>query len=64
MTPLPASDALDAIRRIPRLAHRLPAATARYWSTMERHNLYIGEYGDDLPEVKDWRWTPWMPLTD
>ncbi len=56
--------ALDAIKRIPRLAHRVPAETARYWSTMERHNLYIGEFGDDLPEVKDWRWTPWLPPTD
>ncbi len=56
--------ALDAIKRIPRLAHRVPEETARYWTTMERHNLYIGEFGDDLPEVKDWRWTPWLPPTD
>jgi xylulose-5-phosphate/fructose-6-phosphate phosphoketolase len=25
---------------------------------MERHKLYISEHGDDLPEVRDWRWTP------
>jgi xylulose-5-phosphate/fructose-6-phosphate phosphoketolase len=49
--------ALDAIERIPRLQAQVPAATARYWSTMERHKLYIGEHGDDLPEVRDWRWT-------
>ena len=24
---------------------------------MERHKLYIGEHGDDMPEVRDWRWT-------
>jgi len=48
--------ALDAIRRIPRLRDQVPQATARYWSTMERHKLYIGEHGDDLPEVRDWRW--------
>ena len=48
--------ALDAIRRIPRLGDQVPQATARYWSTMERHKLYIGEHGDDLPEVRDWRW--------
>jgi xylulose-5-phosphate/fructose-6-phosphate phosphoketolase len=50
--------ALDAIRRIPRLADQVAAATARYWTTMERHKRYIGEHGDDLPEVRDWRWTP------
>ena len=48
--------ALDAIRRIPRLKHLVAAETARYWTTMERHKLYISEHGDDLPEVRDWRW--------
>jgi xylulose-5-phosphate/fructose-6-phosphate phosphoketolase len=49
--------ALDAILRIPKLADEVPAATARYWATMERHNRYIGEHGIDLPEVRDWRWS-------
>lgn len=48
--------ALDAIRRIPRLSDQVKMATARYWTTMERHKLYISEYGDDMPEVRDWRW--------
>jgi len=49
--------ALDAIRRVPRLSAQINEATARYWTTMERHKLYIGEFGDDMPEVRDWRWT-------
>ena len=49
--------ALDAIRRIPRLSDQVEQATARYWTTMERHKRYIGEHGDDMPEVRDWRWT-------
>ena len=49
--------AFDAIRRIPRLAGQVEEATARYWATMQRHKLYIGEHGDDMPEVRDWRWT-------
>ncbi len=48
--------ALDAIIRIPRLAHRVEPETARYWATMQRHKRYIAEHGDDLPEVKDWQW--------
>ena len=48
--------ALDAIKRIPRLAAHVDKATARYWEIMERHKLYIGENGDDLPEVRDWQW--------
>lgn len=49
--------ALDAIRHIPRLRDLVPQATARYWTTMERHKLYISEHGDDMPEVRDWRWS-------
>ncbi|MBB5047378.1 xylulose-5-phosphate/fructose-6-phosphate phosphoketolase [Rhodopseudomonas rhenobacensis] len=49
--------ALDAILRIPRLSGLAAAATARYWDSIQRHKLYIGEHGDDLPEIVDWRWT-------
>jgi phosphoketolase len=48
--------ALDAISRIPRFSDQVEIATARYWSTMERHKLFISEHGDDMPEVKEWRW--------
>jgi len=48
--------ALDAIQRIPRLRDQMEKATARYWSTMERHKLYVSEHGEDMPEVQNWRW--------
>ena len=48
--------ALDVVRRVPRLAGEVERATARYWSRIECHKLYIAEHGDDLPEVRDWRW--------
>jgi len=53
--------ALDAISRVPRLADQVERAQARYWTTMERHKLYISEHGEDMPEVRDWRWTPPAP---
>jgi xylulose-5-phosphate/fructose-6-phosphate phosphoketolase len=49
--------ALDAIRRVPRLSSHVQKATDRYWATMERHKLHVSEHGEDLPEVRDWRWT-------
>ena len=49
--------ALDVVSRVPRLAAQVHAATARYWTAMERHKLHISEHGEDLPEVLDWRWS-------
>jgi xylulose-5-phosphate/fructose-6-phosphate phosphoketolase len=48
---------LDAITRVPRFKSYVDQATARYWAIMERHKLYIGEHGDDMPEVTQWRWS-------
>lgn len=48
--------ALDAIRRSERFRHKTEEATQRYWTTMERHKLHICEHGEDLPDVRNWRW--------
>ncbi|MGB7266768.1 MAG: phosphoketolase family protein [Terracidiphilus sp.] len=47
---------LDAIHRVPRLAGQVDAAQQWYSEAIQRHKLYVAENGDDLPEVKDWRW--------
>jgi xylulose-5-phosphate/fructose-6-phosphate phosphoketolase len=48
--------ALDAIKRVARL--KPLAATAEQWysEAIQRHKLYVAENGDDLPEIKNWRW--------
>ncbi|WLH38088.1 phosphoketolase family protein [Pseudomonas sp. FP2196] len=50
--------ALDVIERVPRLHEQVQVARARYWSMMEKHKLYLIEHGEDLPEVRNWQWTP------
>ncbi|MGD0522586.1 MAG: phosphoketolase family protein [Terracidiphilus sp.] len=48
--------ALDAIRRVPRMATKVDATEQWYSEAIQRHRLYVAENGDDLPEIKDWRW--------
>ena len=48
--------ALDAVTRIPRFHDQIGHAKARYWTSMEKHKLYISEHGEDMPEVLNWRW--------
>ena len=47
---------VDAIARTPRLASHVEAARQWYSEEIQRHKLYVSEHGDDLPEVKNWRW--------
>ena len=48
--------ALDAILRVPRLAAQHDAARQWYSEQIQRHKLYVAEYGEDLPEIRNWRW--------
>lgn len=48
--------ALDVVERVPRLRDQLQTERSRYWSTMERHKLYLIEHGQDMPEVLNWQW--------
>jgi xylulose-5-phosphate/fructose-6-phosphate phosphoketolase len=47
---------LDAIRRVPRMASRVNATEQWYSEAIQRHRLYVAENGDDMPEIKNWRW--------
>jgi xylulose-5-phosphate/fructose-6-phosphate phosphoketolase len=50
--------AFDVIRRVPSLHDQVVGAEERYWATIERHKAYVSEHGEDMPEVRNWRWTP------
>ncbi len=47
---------LDAISRVPRLAPQVDAARQWYSEQIQRHRLYVSEHGEDLPEIRNWRW--------
>ncbi len=47
----------DAISRIPRLANRAAHVQQTIRDMLVKHHRYIEEYGEDLPEIRDWRWS-------
>ncbi|AHG93689.1 phosphoketolase (plasmid) [Gemmatirosa kalamazoonensis] len=50
--------ALDVLERVPRLRGdaAADAAAAHCRARLDEHHAYIRAHGDDLPEVRDWRW--------
>jgi xylulose-5-phosphate/fructose-6-phosphate phosphoketolase len=48
--------ALDAVLRVMRLKGMAEKATQEFSETMQRHKLYVAEHGEDLPEVRNWKW--------
>ena len=47
---------LDAIVRTPRLASHVDETRQWYSEQIQRHKLYVSENGEDLPEIRNWRW--------
>jgi xylulose-5-phosphate/fructose-6-phosphate phosphoketolase len=50
---------LDVVARVPGLASSPSGKElAAYCREMRRrHSAYVREHGDDMPEIRDWRWS-------
>ena len=50
--------ALDVLARVPRLRNHAAASLAAdlFRSKLMEHRAYVNEYGDDMPEIRNWRW--------
>ena len=46
----------DVVRRVSRLASQVAATEQWYYESIQRHRLYVAENGEDLPEIRNWRW--------
>ena len=51
----------DVIDRLPRLGYLAAYAKQAMRDKLIEHNAYIREHGEDMPEVKDWRWSAARP---
>jgi len=49
--------ALDAIERVPKLGSMKDEAVQKFTEQRQKHKLYVSQYGEDLPEVRNWRWS-------
>jgi xylulose-5-phosphate/fructose-6-phosphate phosphoketolase len=45
----------DVIARVPRF-HNASGVKEMLRDKLIEHKLYIAQYGDDMPEIKDWKW--------
>ncbi len=47
---------IDALRYLPQLGNRSSRLVQWCKDKLVEHNNYIREYGEDMPEVKNWKW--------
>jgi xylulose-5-phosphate/fructose-6-phosphate phosphoketolase len=48
--------AADVIDRVPGLSSRAAYAKQYIRNKLLDHKVYIHRYGEDMPEIRDWKW--------
>ena len=48
---------IDAVERVPCLQKIGDSVRQKMRDKLVEHKTYINEYGDNLPEIRDWKWT-------
>ncbi|MDO9460167.1 MAG: phosphoketolase, partial [Alphaproteobacteria bacterium] len=47
----------DVIDRVPGLGYRAAYLRQMVGEKLIAHKAYIARHGDDMPEIRDWKWT-------
>jgi len=48
--------AIEAIERVPGLKAKADHVVEALQAKLEEHRHYVREYGEDMPEIQNWRW--------
>ncbi|MBB4507257.1 phosphoketolase [Rhizobium johnstonii] len=48
--------AIEAIERVPGMKEKAGEALAAFRGKLAEHHDYVREYGEDMPEVRNWKW--------
>ncbi len=48
--------ALGVIARVPGLAEKVPDVANRLREKLAEHRAHVERYGEDMPEIRNWRW--------
>jgi xylulose-5-phosphate/fructose-6-phosphate phosphoketolase len=51
----------DVIERVPKLGERAAYLQQSIREKLIEHRQYVDEHGDDMPEVRDWKWAGVAP---
>lgn len=46
----------DVVDRVPKLRQRAAYVKQQMRDKLINHKLYVREYGEDMPEIRDWKW--------
>ncbi len=47
---------MDVMDRVPRLQYQAGHVIQRMRDKLSEHTQYIHRHGDDMPEIRDWKW--------
>ena len=48
--------AIEAIERLPALKDKAADLVASLRERLAAHKAYVHEHGEDMPEIRDWKW--------